>query len=107
MKIIFFKYILSQEENSLIYRFLIAQKNDFKRGDWYSEVRNILEEFEINMTDEEIQAKPDSLFKDLVKEKTFLAALKYLKMKQSKGKKDQPLITIQLNFKTSWAPMPT
>ena len=33
MKIIFFKYIPSQEENSLIYRFLIAQKNDFKRGD--------------------------------------------------------------------------
>ena len=34
MTIIFFRYILSQEENSLIYRFLIAQKNDFKRGDW-------------------------------------------------------------------------
>ena len=39
------------------------------------------------MTDTDIQATPDSLFKELVKEKTFLAALKYLKMKQSKGKK--------------------
>ena len=55
MKIMFFRYILSQEESSLIYRFLMAQKNDYKRGDWYSEVRNILREFKIDMSDETIK----------------------------------------------------
>ena len=53
-------------KKSLVYRFLIAQKNDYKRDDWYSEVKNILNEFGINKTDEEIKATPDSLFMELV-----------------------------------------
>ena len=39
-------------------------------------MRNILREFEINMTDADIQATPDSLFKDLVKEKNAFGCFK-------------------------------
>ena len=69
MKIIFFRYILTQKENSLIYRFLIARKNDYRKGDWYSKVKKILNEFKINMADEDIKATPDSL--DLVQKFKF------------------------------------
>ena len=76
MKIIFFLiYSLTRRKLINLWTFH-CPKNDFKRGDWYSEVRNILEEYEINMTDEEIQAKPDSLFKELVKEKNVFGCFK-------------------------------
>jgi hypothetical protein len=38
LKLLFFRYILTQEEDSLIFKFLMAQKEE-KNGDWYSEVR--------------------------------------------------------------------
>ena len=49
MKLVFLRYILTQEENSLIKTFLMAQKIDPKKGDWYSEVRDILKEYDIQM----------------------------------------------------------
>ena len=51
MKLVFYQYILQQEENSLLFRFLMAQKEEPRRGDWYSEVQQILKEFEITNTE--------------------------------------------------------
>ena len=84
MKLVFYPYILQQEENSLLYRFLMAQKEEPRRGDWYSEVQQILKEFEITNTENEIQSIPPNIFKNLVKKKVLLAGIRYLKIKQNK-----------------------
>ena len=36
-------------------KFLMAQKNNRKRGDWYSEVHKIMNDFNIDLTDEVIK----------------------------------------------------
>ena len=66
MKIVFLRYILTQEENSLMYQFLLAQKTHPRRNDWYSGVKTDLNDFEIDMIDEEIKIMPVNLFKQLV-----------------------------------------
>ena len=63
MKLVFYQYILNQQENSLISTFLKAQKFNPKRGDWYSEVQHILKEFEINLTEIEIKETQSMRFK--------------------------------------------
>ena len=40
----------------------MAQKIDPKKGDWYSEVRDILKEYDIQMSDEEIKKMPENIF---------------------------------------------
>jgi hypothetical protein len=45
MKLVFYQYILKQEDNSLLFRFLMAQKEEPRRGDWYSETQKILKQF--------------------------------------------------------------
>ena len=71
----FFRYILTQEEKSLLYQFLLAQKTHPKQNDWYSGVRTDLIEFDIYMNDEEIQKMPVNLFKNWLQKKQFLPAL--------------------------------
>ena len=55
MKIIFFRYTMTQKEDSLIYRFLMAQKQNFKKGDWYSDVSAVLKEFDMEISEEDMQ----------------------------------------------------
>ena len=59
MKIMFNRYIITQKEDSLLYRFLMAQKENFKKGDWYSDVINVLKEFEIGTSEENMQHMPE------------------------------------------------
>ena len=92
MKPIFFRYILTQQEHSLIYKVLIAQKKYPKPGDWYSEVKLIVNEFELNISDKIIKNMPENVFKKVVKHSTCVAGLNIFKMKQSKGEKDSNII---------------
>ena len=92
MKLVFLRYILTQEENSLIKTFLMAQKIDPKKGDWYSEVRDILKEYDIQMSDEEIKKMPENIFKSFVKKQTYSVSLYYLQSKQRKGEKAHNII---------------
>ena len=41
MKVVYYKYILNQKENSILFSFRKAQKNHPRRFDCYSEVQNI------------------------------------------------------------------
>ena len=87
MKLVFYHYILNQKENSLIFTFLKAQKSNPRRGDWYSEVQQILKEFEINLTEIEIKETQSMRFKALVKKSYVKAAIKYLNSLQKKKEK--------------------
>ena len=42
MKLIFYEYILKQEETFLVFKFLMAQKIEPRKGDWYSDIKTIL-----------------------------------------------------------------
>ena len=41
----------------------MAKKKDPNLWDWYSDVRNISNEFEINIMDENIKKMPENMFK--------------------------------------------
>ena len=84
MKVILFHYILTQKEETLMLKFLMAQKNCPTKGDWNSEVSDILEEFEINITIEELKNIPANRFKRIVKLKSEIAGFNYLKCQQQK-----------------------
>ena len=84
MKLIFFQYILTQKEDSLLFTFLMAQKKCPTRGDWFSDVIHILEEFEIYISEEDLKIMPRHRFKIIVKQKAENAGLRYLKNLQKK-----------------------
>ena len=78
MKLVFYQYILKQKENSLLLPFLMAQKLEPKKGDWYSEIVKTLKDFGINQTENEIMNMPSLIFKNMVKNKVDLARIEYL-----------------------------
>ena len=66
----------------------MAKKKDPNLWDWYSDVRNISNEFEMNIMDENIRKMTENMFKSHVR--IFCACKtgqKYLKTKQSRGEK--------------------
>ena len=65
----------------------MAQKNQPRKGDWYSEVQNIIKDFEINITEEGIRRMPTNIFKKMVKTGAQSAGLKYLQNIQERGSK--------------------
>ena len=50
-----------------MFKFLEAQKMDPKRKDWYSEVQDILEVFELKMTEEDITDISSTRYNNIVK----------------------------------------
>ena len=50
IKLVFYKCMLSPNENSLLFTFFMAQKNQPRRGGWYSEIQNIIKDFEMNIS---------------------------------------------------------
>ena len=44
MKLVFYEYILKQTETSLLFQFLMAQKQEPRKGDRYSDIQSILTE---------------------------------------------------------------
>ena len=52
----------------------------------------------MNFSDEEIKKMPITIFKSLVKKKTFSASLTYLKSKQLKGEKVSNIIYTSLQL---------
>ena len=53
----------------------------------YSEVQNILKEFDINLSEPEIKEIQSTPFKELVKKNTVKAAIKYLNSLQQQKEK--------------------
>ena len=96
IKLVFYKYILSQKEQSLLFTSLMAQKKQPRKGYWYSEVQNIIKEFEMNVSEEDIKQIPTNSFKKMVKTGSKRAGLKYLKNIQVKGSKGEKKFSMTL-----------
>ena len=76
--------ILRRDPKSMLYKFFITQWNNPTNGDWSLQVKEDLEDLEINCSFDFIKSKSTDTFKNLVKKKVKSYALKILKTKQEK-----------------------
>ena len=87
MRLLYLKYILEQDEDSILKKSLQLQFEHPNRGDWGSTSLNDLKELEINLSLQEIRTMSKRRFTNILKEKTRNNALVYLIRKQGiKGK---------------------
>ena len=90
MMLNFFKYILTQKKESLIFRFFQVQCQYPTKGNWISNIKNIMNSIDLNLTFEDISKTKNIAFKKLVDSKVKKVAVQYLKSKiKSKGKEIQ------------------
>ena len=103
MRLLYLKYILHEEESSLLYKFFNLQLDMPTKGDWVSTCQNDLKELKISHTFDEIKLMSKNQFNKLLKERLRENALKYLAGKQgSKGSE-----TIYLDLSMSEYLLPT
>ena len=81
------QYILQQPPDSLLFKVFKALENHPTKKDWLSGAREILQNFEIKMSFEEITIMKAAKYKNIVKLQARNIAFKYLLEKQEKGKK--------------------
>ena len=86
-KLMFLKYLLEENPNSLIYRFLKLQLENPTRGDWVSSCLIDLKDLQINLSFEQIEKMTKKQFNSTIKESIQKRAFEYLiRKKKSKGK---------------------
>ena len=81
-KLMFLHHVLSQDENSLIYRFFMAQISHPSKGDWVSDILQVLEDLGIEASLSDIGTMTKGKFHLIVKEKVNYHALRYLLKKK-------------------------
>ena len=96
MRLLYLKYILEENEESILLKSLQLQLEHPNRGDWGSTCLNDLKELEINLNLQEIRTISKSRFTNILKEKTRKNALAYLTGKQ--GKKGKEIIYSKLEM---------
>ena len=74
----FLHYILHEEKQSLIYKFLQAQRDNPVKNDWCHTVIEDIEAFQLGVTIEEIENMSQVAFNVLVKKQEKIASLEYL-----------------------------
>ena len=84
----FLQYILQQEKQSMIHQVLEATKQNPVKNDFVQTCKKYLQVLNINLSFEEIAKLTKYQFKKIVKEKTTLAAFKYLIEKKDKPDKN-------------------
>ena len=90
-KLNFLQYILHQDENSILYTMLEAQRNHPVRGDWFSECEEIRKCFNIDISIEDIKIMTRKQFRKITKQKSEETAFKQLIIKKEKGSKGSTL----------------
>ena len=74
-QVLFFHYILNQDENSLIYKFLKVQMEDSVQGDWITNLRLNIIKLGLHLSDDQIKwmnkKKLNCLLNDKIQEKSF------------------------------------
>jgi hypothetical protein len=90
MRLLYLKYVLQENNDSLINKFLKLQLEVPTKGDWASSCMQDLKDLEILHTLEEIRVMSYNKFKNIVKTKVRDSAYNYLISKsRSKGKENQ------------------
>ena len=105
-RIVFLHYILNLDENELLVKVYRAQKSDPAKNDWCLQVQQDLDEFGIDLSEDDIKATSKDKFKEMVKMKCKQAALQYLLDEKSKvhrkmGKINYPELKMQEYLQTN------
>jgi hypothetical protein len=86
LRLLFLKYILNQEEDSLIYKMFHLQIQNPSKGDWVSSCKENLKNLEIDFSFDEIKAMSVNKFKNIICKKLKKEAFQYLmKRRGQKG----------------------
>ena len=86
-RILFLHHILNENENSMLYRFLVAQKKKKKKKDWISQAENDLVELQMDQNLEILKVMKKSKLKSLLDKLIKESALKELsKIKENHSK---------------------
>ena len=96
MRLLYLKYILEQDNESKLKKFLTLQFDEPSRGDWASTCTNDLKELNISYSLEEIRIMTKDKFKRILKEKVKESALKYLLEKKGKKGKEIEYTTLEM-----------
>ena len=81
-------YILNQQEDSLLLRFFQAQLDIPIKGDWVSEAKTWIKDYEIENSFQEVKNNRKGIYEHIISEKVQEEAFQYLKNKiKSKGSK--------------------
>jgi hypothetical protein len=92
MRLLYLKYILEEDESSLLSKFFKLQLEFPTKGDWASTCKNDLKELEIQESLEEIRLMTKIQFTKILKKKLKENAFKYLISKKgSKGKENKEI----------------
>ena len=87
LRLLYLKYILSQNKDSLVRKFFNLQLNEPSRGDWASQCLSDLKELKIHESLEEIRNMTHSQYLKRIKSQILKNAFEYLiKRRKSKGK---------------------
>ena len=83
----FLQYILKEDEDSLLNRFLMAQMEETFKGDWWETVQQDMVDLDLDMSLFEISNMSEELFKSKVKDCVNKAAHNWLMEQKMKSKK--------------------
>ena len=97
MRLLFFKYILQQSEESVLKKFFNLQFEQKTKGDWVSTCLNDLKDLGVNETLEEIKNMNKNKFRNMLKERIKERALEYLTGKQGKKGRDMKYLSIEMS----------
>ena len=87
LRLFFLKYILNQESDSLVYKFLQLQIQKPVKFDWASTCLLDLKKLKISISFEDIKEMPKNKFKKIIREKCQELGFEYLSKKRgSKGR---------------------
>ena len=82
MRLLFMKYILNEDEESLLHKFFMLQLKQPTRGDWVSTCLNDLNQLKITETFDQIKNIKLAKYQKMIKTRINEAALNYLTSKQ-------------------------
>ena len=86
-RILYLNYLMNQEPNSLLYKFLQSQRKNAVKGDWCLIVQKDLEDLDIDLSFEEIGNTPKVQLKKLLSDVIHDKSFEYLmKIKESHSK---------------------
>ena len=88
-RLMYLWHILHLEKKELVYKFYTAQKLASCKGDWVEQVQKDMADLDLQMSDQQIENVTKEKFREIIKRKTKILAVKHLselKMKHSKTK---------------------
>ena len=103
-RLLFLQYILNEDPDSIVLKFLKTQTMNPTKKDWVTTVKKDIEDLDLNVTFEDIKVMKKSSFKNMLKQSIEKKALKDLEEKKSSHSKVSHLQHEYLRMKTYLMP---